>query len=366
LGGGQLGKMIAIEARRLGFRLAVLDPSADASARPYADVFIQAPFDDAAAALRLAEASAIVTLETEHIPAEVLRAVEEVRPVRPSAHTMATVQDRLRQREFLAGAGLPQTRFAAVSSLAELEAAVAKLGRPCILKTRRGGYDGKGQIRIEESTELKHAWADLKGRPAVLEAFVDFEREISVILARDTQGRIAYYPVAQNVHSRGILHTTLAPAAVAETAAKEARRIAAAVADGLEHIGVMAVEMFLTKEGQVLVNEIAPRVHNSGHFTLGACATSQFEQHVLAVAGRPLGSPRQLTGAVMLNLLGDLWSSGEPDWDQVFSDPTARLHLYGKSPARPGRKMGHVTLLDDDTTAALARAEALFAALSHQ
>ncbi len=367
LGGGQLGRMLALEARRMGYRIGVLDPTPGCAAAQVADFHVAAPLDDADAALDLAARADVVTLETEHIDADLLARVEARVPLRPASGVLRTIQDRLVQKDFLARQGFPQPVYAAVADQASLEAAGRAVGFPAVLKSRRAGYDGKGQARVERAADLVRAWEAIGRVPAVLEAFVPFRMELSVILARASRGRgdeLRCYPIAENVHRRHILHTTRVPARVAEDVRRRAEEIAAGIARALGHCGVMAVEMFLLPDDRLLVNEIAPRTHNSGHFTLGACVTSQFEQHVRAVCGLPLGEPSLLRPAVMVNLLGDLWQSGPPRWSAVLERPEARLHLYGKTPAVPGRKMGHVLLLDDDTDRALAVAEEILAGLA--
>lgn len=364
LGGGQLGRMMAIAARRMGYRVCVLDRDARCPAGQFADDVIVGTLDDFESARCVAERSAVVTLDTEHVPAEILAAIDEIAPVRPGPRVLATIQDRAVQKRFLDGLGLPQAGWAPFADDRELAAAVSDLGGAAIIKARRSGYDGKGQARVEPGADAAAAWQRI-GRPeATVEAVVPFVREISVVLARGLTGEVAIYPIAENVHRRHILHTTRAPAPMTAAGQVEAERIATTIAAALDHVGVMAVELFELADGRLLVNEIAPRTHNTGHYTYGACATSQFEQHVRAVCGLPLGAPRQLTGAVMLNLIGDLWAEREPPWQRVLTRPEARLHLYGKlTPAR-GRKMGHVLLLDDDTDRALATAEALVADLA--
>jgi 5-(carboxyamino)imidazole ribonucleotide synthase len=267
------------------------------------------------------------------------------------------VQDRLAQRRFLDQVGVPHTPYAEVSTLAQLGEALDRLGRPAILKTRREGYDGKGQARIRVGDDPAQAWSRVGGAPSILEAFVPFEREISVLLARAADGSVAVYPVAENDHRNHILHTTVAPARVSGPAAAKARDISIAIAEGLGIVGMMAVELFALEDGQLLVNEVAPRTHNSGHFTYGGAATSQFEQHARAILGLPLGDTHLFGPCVMVNLLGDLWSRRDDVWRVVASNPMAHLHLYGKANATPGRKMGHVLLLDPDTDAALSWAE---------
>jgi 5-(carboxyamino)imidazole ribonucleotide synthase len=365
LGGGQLGRMMALAARRMGYRIVVLDPSARCPTAQVADGVVVGTLDDVAAAEHLASQVDVVTLDTEHVAATVLDAIAARVPVRPGPAVLRTIQDRLVQKQFLDRLGLPQARWAPVGAVDELAAALAVVGRPAVVKVRRAGYDGKGQVRIEAGgDDPRAALAPLRGEPAVVEALVPFRREISVILARGVTGEVRIYPLAENAHRRHVLHTTRAPAPIDDAGRRRAEEIGVAVAEALGHVGVIAVELFELVDGTLLVNEIAPRTHNSGHYTYGACATSQFEQHVRAVCGLPLGDPRLLSGAVMLNLIGDLWAHGPPRWAHVLARPEARLHLYGKDAAAPGRKMGHVVLLDDDTERALATAADLHGALT--
>ncbi|MBK9072747.1 MAG: 5-(carboxyamino)imidazole ribonucleotide synthase [Myxococcales bacterium] len=366
LGGGQLGRMMALAARRMGYRIVVLDRNVRCPTAQVADGFVLGTLEDRDAAMYLAAQSDVITLDTEHVPADVLEALEARAPVRPGAAVLRTIQDRLTQKNFLASLGLPQAAYAPAASLGELTSAVAMVGRPSILKVRRHGYDGKGQVRITDASDLNESLRQLKYEPAVLEALVPFAREISVILARGMAGDIEVFPIAENQHRNHILHITRAPAPMPEVRRGEAIAIATRIANELGHVGVMAVEMFELPDGTLLVNEIAPRTHNSGHYTYGACTVSQFEQHVRAVCGLPLAEARQTTGAVMLNLLGDLWAHGEPDWSVVLTHPRARLHLYGKEGPAPGRKMGHVLLLDDNAERALADAASMMGSLSHQ
>jgi 5-(carboxyamino)imidazole ribonucleotide synthase len=363
LGGGQLGRMMAVAARQMGYRIVVLDPSPRCPTAQVADGVVVGALDDLEAAKHLAHQVDVITLDTEHVPADVLDVLEAIVPVRPGAKVLRTIQDRLVQKQFLDRLGLPQAAWAPVD---DLDAALAKVGRPAILKVRRAGYDGKGQVRIDRDADAAALLGRLRGEPAVAEEVVPFVREVSVILARGLGGEIQIYPLAENVHRRHVLHTTRAPAPMPEPRRKAAEAIAVSVAEALDHVGVMAVELFELADGKLLVNEIAPRTHNSGHYTYGACATSQFEQHLRAVCGVPLGDPRALTSAVMVNLIGDLWTHGTPAWQAVLGRPEARLHLYGKDAPAPGRKMGHVVLLDDDSDRALATAEALIATLSER
>lgn len=363
LGGGQLGRMMALAARRMGYRICVLDRDPRCPTGQVADDVVVGTLDDVDAARTVAERSAVVTLDTEHVPAALLDAIAAICPVRPGPSVLATIQDRMAQKRFLDAQGLAQARWAPAGSPEELAAAVAHIGLPGILKARHAGYDGKGQARIEPGTDPQAAWARIGHAPAVLEALVPFAREISVVLARSITGEVRIYPLAENVHRRHILHTTRAPAPMPAERRARAETMATTIAAALDHVGVMAVEMFELPDGTLLVNEIAPRTHNSGHYTYGGCATSQFEQHVRAVCGLPLGDARAFGGAVMVNLIGDLWANGEPPWQHVLARPEARLHLYGKLLPAPGRKMGHVLLLDDDTERALATAEDLLARL---
>lgn len=391
LGGGQLGRMMAVAARQMGYRLIVLDPSPRCPTAQVADGVVVGALDDVEAARHLAHQVDVITLDTEHVPADVLDALEPIAPVRPGASVLRTIQDRMVQKQFLDRIGLPQAKWAPVDDAGMLRPALARVGLPAILKVRRAGYDGKGQVRIDIAERSETAGGEgpaglaggaaggaprgiagdaealfgkLRGEPAVAEEVVGFSREISVVLARGLDGQIRIYPIAENVHRRHILHTTRAPAPMPEPRRRRAEEMAVAVAEALGHVGVMAVEMFELPDGSLLVNEIAPRTHNSGHYTYGACATSQFEQHVRAVCGVPLGDPRALTGAVMVNLIGDLWAGGAPAWHEILVHPGARLHLYGKDGPAPGRKMGHVVLLEDDTDRGLATAEALIATLA--
>jgi len=362
LGGGQLGRMLSLAARRMGYRIIVLDPSPRCPTAQVADGVVVGTLDDVEAGLHLAAQVDVITLDTEHVPADVLDRLAEVVPVRPGASVLRTIQDRRTQKEFLDRLGLPQARWAPAgdgNDVAALDAALAKIGAPAILKVRRAGYDGKGQVRIEAGGDTAAALAAIRHQPAVLEELVRYRREVSVVLARGVGGEVRIYPIAENEHRRHILHTTRAPAPMPDDQRRTAEEMAVAIATSLDHVGVMAVEMFELADGRLLVNEIAPRTHNSGHYTYGACATSQFEQHVRAVCAMPLGDPRALIGAVMVNLIGDLWADGTPPWEQVLARPEARLHLYGKDAPAPGRKMGHVLLLDDDTGRALATAETL-------
>jgi 5-(carboxyamino)imidazole ribonucleotide synthase len=359
IGGGQLARMMALEAKRMGYRIAVLDPDANGPAASVADLHIAAAIDDVAAARLLAAQCDVVTLDTEHVPAELLRELEEHRPVRPSSHVLGVVQDRLAQRLFLESRGLPQVRHAELTSSSDIALAASKVGFPCVLKTRRDGYDGKGQAAAGSLAELESAWNALGCVPTIVEAFVHFDKEVSVLLARGLDGEIRFYDVAENVHRRHVLHTTRAPASISPALVTLAEEIGAQIATDLQHVGMIAVEFFLTHDGEMLVNEIAPRTHNSGHYTFGACVTSQFEQHLRAICGLPLGDTALLSPVVMLNLLGDSWLRGGPDWLKVVTHPSIRFHVYGKKLATSGRKMGHLLVLGDSVERALSIAESI-------
>ena len=364
LGGGQLGRMSALAARRLGYRVRTFDPSPTACAAAVADEHVTAEWGDTAALTRFAQGCGRVTLEFENIPPSTVEFVARSVPCHPSASVLATCQNRRREKEFLRSAGIPCADFAVVSSLEELRAAAQAVGFPCVLKTADFGYDGKGQVKLPTAAaDLAAAWAKIGGAVGVLEAWVPFQMEISVLVARTVDGRTAVYDPAENIHRNHILHLSLSPARISEATAAEARALALSIAEKIGLVGLLAVEMFV-KDGRIVVNELAPRPHNSGHQTFDANETSQFEQHVRAVCGLPLGGTKPLAPSAMVNLLGDVWRDGqEPDWTKVLADPSAKLHLYDKGKAAPGRKMGHITVTAADVDAAARRAEALHAAL---
>jgi len=345
LGSGQLGRMFAIAARRMGYRVHTLSPDYDTPTGQVADREVQAAYDDLDAVRAFARGVDVVTFEFENVAAAATEAAAEYAPVRPAGAVLHTTQHRLREKGFLAGAGFPVTPFRPVRSLDDLAAALAALGTPAVLKTAGWGYDGKGQVRIASTAETAAAWEAVGGQECVLEAFVDFEREVSVVAARGLDGSFAHFGVIENRHCRHILDLSTAPAGIASSIQSEAVEIARGVLEALGVVGVLAVEMFLTRDGRLLVNELAPRPHNSGHLTFDACLTSQFEQQLRAICGLALGSTELLRPAAMANLLGDLWAGGEPDWAAACRFPGVKLHLYGKATARPGRKMGHLTAL---------------------
>lgn len=351
LGGGQLGRMFAIAARRLGYRVHAFDPTSDGPAGQVADVEVCAAYDDLDAARRFASQVDVVTFEFENIPAETLRVIAETRPVHPAPDVLHICRHRLREKDFLSGHGFPVAAYRPIRSAADLREAAAGLERPAVLKTADFGYDGKGQALIEPHTDLDRAWTRL-GRPVgVLEAFVPFSKEISVICGRSVTGEMQCYGPVENVHSHHILDVTTAPANVMPALAAEALDLARSITKSLDVIGLLAVEMFVV-EGRILVNELAPRPHNSGHYSFDACVTSQFEQQLRAVCGLPLGDVTLLRPAAMANLLGDIWQNGEPDWAAALAFPEVKLHLYGKHEPRPGRKMGHLTALAESPAAA--------------
>lgn len=341
LGGGQLGRMAALSAAALGYRCHIFSPDADAPAKEVSAFQTTAAYDDLDAARAFACAIDVATFEFENVPDATLAVIAEQASVRPSVETLHISQDRVIEKSFMNDHGIATAPWAAVETAADLAVAAKKTGTPAILKTARFGYDGKGQARVDNPDGLVGAWQAIGETRAVLEGFVDFEREISVIVARGTSGETASYVPVDNVHRDHILFTTTAPSTVAAPIADDAGRIAEKIADALSLVGLLAVEMFVARDGSILVNEIAPRPHNSGHWTMNACAVSQFEQFIRAVAGLPLGDPERHSDAVMTNLIGD-----EADaWPALAAEPGACLHLYGKSESRPGRKMGHVTRL---------------------
>ncbi|WP_118135190.1 5-(carboxyamino)imidazole ribonucleotide synthase [Oceanicella sp. SM1341] len=339
LGGGQLGRMLSIAAARLGLRCHIYDPLANPPAGDVAHAVTTASYDDAEALRLFAESVDVVTFEFENIPLEAVAVLEALRPVRPGARALEMSQDRLTEKDFLSGLGLATAPYRAVDTLEDLEAALAELGTPAILKTRRMGYDGKGQVRIMAPEEAPAAFEALAGEPGILEGFVAFEREISVIGARALDGAVTCYDPGENVHRDGILHTTTLPATLGHARTTDAVLLAGRILNALDYVGVMGVELFVTPSSGLIVNEIAPRVHNSGHWTIEACVIDQFAQHIRAVAGWPLGDGARHSDAVMTNLIGD--EAG--DWARYAAEPGTGLHLYGKAEARAGRKMGHFT-----------------------
>lgn len=345
LGSGQLGRMAALAAARLGYRCHAYGPEPDAPANQVCDAATVAAYDDLEALSRFAGSVDVVTFEFENIPLETVHHLAGLVPLRPGAEVLAICRNRLREKDFCRSASVPTADYRAAEDAESLRGAVEAIGRPCILKSAEMGYDGKGQVRIGEQSDLDAAWTAMRGHAAeavgIVEAVVDFRMEISVIVARGAEGTMRTYVPVENRHRDHILDETIVPAALPETLADRAEAIARHLAQEMNLVGLLAVEMFVTHDDRVLVNEMAPRPHNSGHWSLDACVTSQFEQFIRAVAGLPLGATDRLCDAVMKNLLGE--EAG--DWAKILAEPGSKLHLYGKASARPGRKMGHVTRL---------------------
>ena len=337
LGGGQLGRMLSVAAARLGYRTHIYEPAANPPAADVAHAVTTAPYEDAAALTAFAKAVDVITYEFENVPTSALDLLESLRPIRPGRRALATSQDRIAEKDFLPGIGMTTAPYAFVQGQAELEAALARIGAPAILKTTRLGYDGKGQARIRSAADAPAALAAMNGAAAVLEGFVDFSFEASVIAARSLSGEVAAYDPGENVHRDGILHTTTVPARLTPSQRTDAVLIAARILNALEYVGVMGVELFVTPTA-LIVNEIAPRVHNSGHWTQNGCAIDQFEQHIRAIAGWPLGDGTRHADVEMLNLIGD----DIAEVPALARQKDTAIHLYGKAEARPGRKMGHV------------------------
>jgi len=356
LGSGQLGRMMAIAARRMGYRVHTFSPGEETPTGQVADLEISADYEDLDAIRAFAKGVDVVTFEFENVSTEAAAAAAEFVPVRPSGSALHITQQRAREKAFLADRGFPTTPCVAVWTVDELAVALGWIGVPAIIKTAAFGYDGKGQHRVTSIEDGERVWSMVGHQDVVVERVVEFTHELSVIGARGLGGDFAHFGAIENEHRKQILDLSVAPARVPEGIAAEAVHITRAIMEELDYIGVLCVEFFLTTDGRLLVNEIAPRPHNSGHFTFDACVTSQFEQQVRAVCGLPLGSTLQLRPAAMVNLLGDLWVNGEPDWQAALSFPDVKLHLYGKTEARLGRKMGHLTALGDTVEDARERA----------
>ncbi len=354
LGGGQLGRMFTLAAKVMGYQVVVLDPDPASPAGQLADIHLKADYRDAVALLRMGSLCQAVTTEFENVPAASLEMLAKHCYVAPSPQALAVAQDRLAEKTRAREFGCETAPFANIENEGDLQHAWTLIGAPALLKTRRMGYDGKGQARVDSLDELVAAYAELGGVPCLLEGFLPLEREVSVVLARNQSDEIAFFPLAENQHRHGILDISIVPARVPDSLAETARQMAAGLARGLDYVGVMAVELFVLRgddntHGRIVFNEMAPRPHNSGHYTLDACASDQFQQQVRALCGLPLGDARLLTPAVMVNLLGDVWfgdpAQAEPRWDVLLKHPGVQLHLYGKAEARPGRKMGHYNCL---------------------
>jgi 5-(carboxyamino)imidazole ribonucleotide synthase len=362
LGGGQLGRMLTMAAKRMGYRVHIYSDSADSPAGQLADEETVGAYDDVAAIGRFAKNVDVVTFEFENVSAAAVQALEDSTVVHPSGRVLHTAQNRLREKQFFADHEIPTNRFAAVRHAADLAAAMAITGLPAVLKTASSGYDGKGQRKVHTEEELAAAWEELGRAECILEEMVDFEREISVVGVRTADGEFAHFGVLENHHENHILAVTLSPARVRPQTARQAIEVARNILSGLHVVGVLTVEMFVGRNQQVLVNELAPRPHNSGHLTIEAARTSQFEQQLRAICGLPLGSSAFHSSAAMMNVLGDAWELGAPRWNEALQFPEVHLHLYGKADARPGRKMGHLTALARSPEQALGILRAAMAA----
>lgn len=347
-GSGQLGRMLAIEARKMGYRVATFSPRNDTPTGHLADSEIVADYNDLDAVKKFAESVDVITYEFENVPSKTIETAAEFCAVHPKGEVLHTTQNRLREKTFLSENGFPVAPFRHIKTIDDLYHAVQEVGTPGVLKTAGFGYDGKGQSKINSSADIETSFDKLNGKESVLEGFIDFEKEVSVVCARDAKGNFVHYGVIENEHAHHILDVSFAPARLSEKVFTEAIEIARGIAEKFEYVGTMCVEFFLSKDEKLIVNEIAPRPHNSGHLTFdSACVTSQFEQQLRAVCGLPLGSTEFLRPVAMANLLGDLWQNGEPDWEKVLEIKNVKLHLYGKAEARAGRKMGHFTAIGE-------------------
>ncbi len=347
--------MFTMAARRMGYRVAVFAPEESSPAGQIAFRQVHAPYDDLEAVARFAQQVSVVTFEFENVLTATAEEAARHAPVRPAGSLLHTTQNRLREKRALTKLGIPVAQHVAIEKAEDLDSAGQTIPGPAILKTAAWGYDGKGQCRVERPEDLPSAWQSVKQSPCVLEATVPFEREISVVGVRGLKGEVVLYDPFENDHANHILDVTTWPAKIGDLSRQRAHEVARAILEGLDVVGVLCVEMFLLSDGEILVNELAPRPHNSGHLTIEASASSQFEQQVRSVSGLPLGSPERRTGgAAMANLLGDLWTDHEPNWAAALEVPGVSLHLYGKEEPRPGRKMGHLTALAGDPTAAAA------------
>jgi len=364
LGSGQLGRMFAIAAREMGYRVHVYSNETDSPTGHIADREFVGDYNDIDRIREFARTVDVVTFEFENISAEAAQAIEEIGPVRPGGHVLHISQNRLREKQTLADAGLPVTPFRPVRSEAELAQAISDLGRPGVLKTAEGGYDGKGQIALKPDSDASAAWKELGQLECIYEQFISFEREVSVVAARGVNGEFSACGPVHNDHNNHILDVSICPDPSLGSLKEEAMRIARGALETLDVVGVMCVEMFVTTDGAILINEVAPRPHNSGHLTIEASPCSQFEQQVRAICGLPLGDMQPHTPAAMANLLGDLWQNGEPNWVEALKVPGVRLHLYGKQEARDGRKMGHLTAIADDLSTAVENVQRARAALT--
>ena len=365
LGGGQLGRMFVMAAQQIGYRVTVLDPLPDSPAGRTADDFICADYADQSALEKLSSQCAAITTEFENIPANSLRKLVKSCVVSPDAYSVSIAQNRIAEKQFLGTNGFAIAPFAVIQQQDDFATQDAADLLPGILKVSQFGYDGKGQKSVADESELLAAYAQLNHPVCVLEKFIPLKSELSVVVARGRDGESKTFPVSENQHVNGILDISIVPARISPELAEQARTIACNIAEKLNYQGVLCVEFFVLQNDDLLINEIAPRPHNSGHYSINACVTSQFEQQVRTLCGLPLGDTTQHSAAVMVNLLGDLWQNGEPDWSLVLQNPSAKLHLYGKTEARPGRKMGHYTVLSTDIDTALQQATAIKKQLEH-
>jgi 5-(carboxyamino)imidazole ribonucleotide synthase len=363
LGGGQLGRMLAQAATRLGYRVHIYEPQAGCPAGAVAHREVNASYEDLAALTAFARDCEVVTYEFENVPSAPLRAIEGLTQLHPHWSVLETCQNRLREKNWLKQNGFPHAQFAEVAAGGDVAAGIRAVGLPCVVKTADFGYDGKGQVKVRDEAGVTVAAAAFAGRACVIEQWIDFACEVSVVMARSAKAAIRVFPLAENIHTNHILDFSIVPARVAPEVTAAAEKMARLVAEKIGLVGVMGVELFVTRDGQVLVNELAPRTHNSGHYTLDACAVSQFEQQVRAICGLPLGDTRLLAPIVMVNILGEAWTGGEPKWDVLLAEPAVRLHLYGKAEPRPGRKMGHFTVTARDADMALGFAQKIKARL---
>lgn len=363
LGSGQLGRMFAIAARRLGYRVHVLSPDDDTPTGQVADLEIRAAYDDLDAVAQFARGVSVVTFEFENVPAATAETCARFALVRPGGNVLHTTQNRIREKSFLREAGIPVTPFWPVRSSTDLPPALKAAGYPAVLKSAAWGYDGKGQSKVNAPSDIENLARQFGSQELIVEAFIDFECEISVVAARSVGGQVVTYEPSLNTHSHHILDVSLAPSGLDPRIGQRACEVAREILKRLEVVGVLCVEFFVDRRGELMVNELAPRPHNSGHLTIDACTTCQFEQQVRSVCGLPLGSARQHRPAAMANLLGDIWQNGEPNWPAALAQSDVKLHLYGKTEARPGRKMGHLTALADTPQEAAARVRSARAAL---
>jgi len=363
LGSGQLGRMMALAAKQLGYQVHVYSPESDSPCGQVADEQTIAAYEDQRALENFARQVNIVTFEFENIPVEALRAVEHLVPVYPDPSVLHIAQNRVREKNYLYELGFAVTPFYPVHSEVDLQTGIQKLGLPAVLKTAGQGYDGKGQVVIEDPSETHAVWRELNTPEAILEQFIDYEMEISVIGTRGQNGQFTHFGVIENHHKNHILDVSIAPAGLSEALQQEAISICERLMKELNMTGTLCIEFFVTPDQKLLINELAPRPHNSGHLTMDACVTGQFEQHIRAVCGLPLGSTQYAHAAAMVNLLGDAWLAGEPDWTGILSHPNTKLHLYGKREARAGRKMGHITILTKTPDKAREQAAAIQAVL---